>query len=215
MTSSPEECFKPTLEKFPRGIFSEDALKNGAVAVHFVISLYLFGILALLIQAYIVSAIKTLDDRYRIASDSARNTIVTVGQLLPEFFCSFIGVYVSKGNLGAATVIGSCAANSLFTVGVVGLLITGPVKLSWYPLWRDNIFYLVAVTIFLWSTYNHELKWTECIFLFLVYFVYVLIINFNHKVERGVRRLVLMYRTGDDDQEADQEIEKTPVIGRF
>ena len=178
MTSSPDECFKPTLENFPRGLFSEDALRNGAVAVHFVITFYLFGILALLIQAY-------------------------------------IGVYVSKGNLGAATVIGSCAANSLFTVGVVGLLITGPVKLSWYPLWRDNIFYLVAVTILLWSTYNHELKWTECIFLFLVYFVYVLIINFNHKVERGVRRLVLMYRTGDDEQEADQEIEKTPVIGRF
>ena len=33
-------------------------------------------------------------------------------------------------------------------------------------------------------------------------------------MERGVRRLVLMYRTGDDEEEADQEIEKTPMIGR-
>lgn len=208
-------CFKPTLENFPRDLFSDKDRKNGVIALHVAISIYLFSVLAMLIQAYLMGAIKTMADNFRIASDSARNTITVVASLLPEFCCSLIGIFVSKGNIGAATVIGSCAANSLLTLGVVGLLISEPVKLSWYPLWRDNIFYMVTVTILLWTSYDHELRWQECLFLVAVYLVYLLIINFNHKVERGVRRIVLIYRTGDDEQEADQELEKTPRIGMF
>lgn len=208
-------CFKPTLNNFPRDLFTKDELRHGAIAVHWVVAIYIFSILSLLIQAYITGAIKTMADNFRVASESARNTMVIWGQLLPEFFVSLIGVFVSKGNIAAGTVIGSCAANSLLTLGVVGLMLTsGPVKLSWYPLWRDNIFYLFTVTILLWTTYDHELKWQECLFLVAVYFLYLLIINFNHKIERGVRRLVIMYRTGDDEQEADQEIEKTPMMGK-
>jgi len=208
-------CFRPTLDKFPHDLFFTDyALMHGAILFHMVLAIYLFSVVALLIQAYVVSSIKTLADNYRIASYSARNTIVVCGTLLPEFFVSLIGIFVSKGNLGAATVIGSCAANSLVTLGVVGLIISGPVKLSWYPLWRDNIFYLVTVTILLWTTYDHVLKWQECAFLVVIYIIYILIINFNHKVERGVRRIVLIYRTGDDEEEADKVIEKTPLVDR-
>lgn len=208
-------CFKLSLDKFPKDLFSEKELKRGAIAIHWVVAVYIFSILSLLIQAYITGAIKTMADNFRVASESARNTMVIWGQLFPEFFVSFISIFVHKGNIGAGTVIGSCAANSLLTLGVVGLMLTsGPVKLSWYPLWRDNIFYLFTVTILLWTTYDHELKWQECLFLVSVYFLYLLIINFNHKIERGVRRLVIMYRTGDDEQEADQEIEKTPMTGK-
>jgi Ca2+/Na+ antiporter len=208
-------CFRPRLDNFPKDLFTEEERERGAIAVHWVVSIYLFSILSLLIQAYVIGAIKTMADNFRIATEASRNTMVVGAQLLPEFFASLIGMFVSKQNMGAATVIGSCAANSLLTLGVVGLTLPNPVKLSWYPLWRDNIFYLFTVTILLWTTYDHELKWQECIFLVLVYLVYLLIINFNHKVERGVRRLVLMYRTGDDEQEADQEIEKTPMIGKL
>ena len=215
VTGLNETCFQPTLENFPKDLFTEAERKRGAIVVHWIVAIYIFGILSLLIQAYIISAIKTMADNFRIVSEAARNTMVVGGQLLPEFFASLIGLFVSKQNLGAATVIGSCAANSLLTLGVVGLALPSPVKLSWYPLWRDNIFYLFTVTVLLWTTFDHELKWQECAFLVMFYLFYLLIINFNYKVERGVRRLVLMYRTGDDEKEADEEIEKTPMVGKW
>ena len=205
-------CFTLSIDKFPRNLLSAKALENGAILVYILIALYLFAAMSLLIHAYLVSAIQTLADKLHIVSYSARNTIVIPAILLPEFFCALISVFSEKGNICSGTVIGSCAANSLLTLGVVGLLLSRPVKLSWYPLWRDNIFYSVAVTILLWTTFDHKLKWQECMFMFSVYFLYLLIINFNREVERGVRRIVLMYRTGDDDQEADQEIEKLTLI---
>lgn len=110
-TGQNETCFQPTLENFPRDLFTDEERKRGAIVVHWIVAIYIFSILSLLIQAYIIGAIKTMADSFRIVSESARNTMVVGGQLLPEFFASLIGMFVSKQNLGAATVIGSCAAN--------------------------------------------------------------------------------------------------------
>jgi len=205
-------CVHLKIDKFPDDAFSRQTLEHGGLTLYLFIALYLFAAMTLVIHAYLISAVHIFADYLHIASYSGRNTIVIPAILLPEFFIALISVFTEKGNISSSTIMGSCAANSLLTLGFVGLVLSKPVKLSWYPLWRDNIFYCVAVTILLWTTYDHQMKWQECMFLFIVYLVYLLLINFNHEVERGVRRIVLMYRTGDDDIEADIEIEKLSMM---
>ena len=206
-------CIELKINKFPDDAFSRQTLEHGGLTLYLFIALYLFVAMTVVIHAYLVSAIHIFADRFHIASYCGRNSIVIPGILLPEFFIALISVFTEKGNISSATVMGSCAANSLLTLGVVGLLLSStPVKLSWYPLWRDNIFYCVAVTILLWTTYDLQMKWQECMILLVVYLVYLLIINNNHEVERGVRRIVLMYREGHDDDEADIQIEKHSTI---
>ena len=201
------KCREITLNHFPPDIFSNEDRKNGWIAVHIVAFLYLCGITCLVLQAYLVGGLRMLCDFFRVATDSARDTIVIFGTCSPEFFCSLIGVFTNKDGLGTGTVIGSCAVNSLCTLGIIGFLIKGPVKLSWYDLWRDNIFYLLGVTVLLWTTYDHKVRWQESLFLIAFYIIYLLFINYNQKVERAVRKIVLLYRTGLDEQELDRRVD--------
>ena len=147
-----------------------EVVSNGRLLLYIIIALYLFVSMTMLIHAHLISAILTFADELGVVSYSARNTMTTPGILLPEFFASFFSVFLRKGRLCSSLVIGSCAANSLLTLGIVGLLVGKPVKLSWYPLWRDNIFYAVAVTIILWTTYYRDhVTWQQCLFIFSTY----------------------------------------------
>uniref|UniRef100_A0AAZ3QZX1 Sodium/calcium exchanger membrane region domain-containing protein n=1 Tax=Oncorhynchus tshawytscha TaxID=74940 RepID=A0AAZ3QZX1_ONCTS len=87
---------RAAIHEFPADIFSPEQRRKGAVLLHAVCNL-------------------------QLSEDVAGATFMAAGSSAPELFTSLIGVFITKGDLGVGTIVGSAVFNILVIIGICGI----------------------------------------------------------------------------------------------
>ena len=92
----------------------------------------------------------------------------------PDLFMNFIGTFITKGDIGVGTIVGSAIFNVLAVPACCGLFAASYFKLDWWPITRDCFMYLAAVVILVGILQDGQVWWYEALLLILAYFGYML-----------------------------------------
>lgn len=140
--------------------------------------------LAIVTDDYFVAALERICERFKLSQDVAGATFMAAGSSTPEFFASFLGVFVTKDEVGIGTIVGSAVFNVLVIIGLSAALAGAVLKLDWRPLARDSTFYMMSIIlllVFVLGTSKGEIVWWEGLILVLGYVSYVLFMAFGNK----------------------------------
>ncbi|XP_029707240.1 sodium/potassium/calcium exchanger 3-like [Takifugu rubripes] len=179
-----KNCTAPAVHEFPTDLFTNKERAEGAVALHVLCTIYMFCALAVVCDDYFVPSLEKLCERLQLSEDVAGATFMAAGSSAPELFTSIIGVFITKGDVGVGTIVGSAVFNILCIIGVCGFFAGQAVKLSRWALLRDSIYYTFSVTALIVFIYDENVCWWESLILILMYAVYILMMKFNGKVQR-------------------------------
>ena len=91
----------------------------------------------------------------------------------------FLGVFVSKSDVGVSTIVGSAVFNILCIIGVCALFAGRETKLTWWPLFRDSSYYLLSVVTLIAVAYDERVEWWESVILVVLYLFYILLMVLN------------------------------------
>uniref|UniRef100_A0A3B1IVY0 Solute carrier family 24 member 3 n=1 Tax=Astyanax mexicanus TaxID=7994 RepID=A0A3B1IVY0_ASTMX len=131
--------------------------------VCFLKAMYMFYALALVCDDYFVPSLEKICERLHLSEDVAGATFMAAGSSAPELFTSVIGVFITKGDVGVGTIVGSAVFNILCIIGVCGIF-AGQVH--------------TIIFIIVW----------ESLVLILMYLVYILIMKCNSRVVHYLER---------------------------
>uniref|UniRef100_A0A8C2EYC5 Solute carrier family 24 member 6a n=1 Tax=Cyprinus carpio TaxID=7962 RepID=A0A8C2EYC5_CYPCA len=166
------------IHEFPEDIFTKGQRRHGAILLHVFCAVYMFYALAIVCDVYFVPSLEKICMNLHLSEDVAGATFMAAGSSAPELFTSLIGVFITKGDLGVGTIVGSAVFNILVIIGVCGIF-AGQVTitLTWWPLFRDSIYYTLSVLALILIIYDEKVIWWETIILISMYGVYILIMN--------------------------------------
>lgn len=173
--------------QFPTDLFSLEQKRRGAVILHIVGVLYMFVALAIVCDEFFIPALEIVAQSLKLSDDVAGATFMAAGGSAPEFFTSVVGVFFAKNAVGFGTIVGSAVFNILFVISMCALLSKSILALTWWPLFRDSIFYAIALSVLIGFFYNGQIEWYESLVLFSLYILYAVFMGFNAKVEHWVK----------------------------
>ncbi|XP_053250886.1 sodium/potassium/calcium exchanger 3 isoform X2 [Podarcis raffonei] len=196
VTDNPEEtehpnrknCTEPALNEFPNDIFTNENRRHGAVVLHAFCAVYMFYALAIVCDDFFVPSLEKICERLHLSEDVAGATFMAAGSSAPELFTSVIGVFITKGDVGVGTIVGSAVFNILCIIGVCGLFAGQIVALSSWCLLRDSMYYTCSVVALILIIYDEKVAWWESLILVLMYAVYILIMKFNASLQHIFER---------------------------
>lgn len=187
--SEPEKnCTEPAIHEFPRDYFTNKQRVEGAVGLHVLCAVYMFYALALVCDDYFVPSLEKICERLHLSEDVAGATFMAAGSSAPELFTSVIGVFITKGDVGVGTIVGSAVFNILCIIGVCGIFAVQTIRLSCWPLLRDSVYYTLSISALIVFIYDEKVVWWEALTLILMYFVYILIMKLNSHIVRFLGR---------------------------
>ena len=112
---------------------------------------------------------------------------MAAGGSAPELFTSLIGVHFARNDVGISTIVGSAVFNILFVIGMCAIFSKTVLSLTWWPLFRDVVFYSCSLIILLLCFMDSKIQWYESLMLLAMYFFYVLFMKFNVRIEQFVK----------------------------
>ncbi|CAH1958916.1 unnamed protein product [Acanthoscelides obtectus] len=184
-------CTPPAIDDFPKDFFTEEQREKGAVVVHILISLYLFVALAVVCDKFFVPAVEKICHALNMSSDVAGATFMAAATSAPELFVNVIGTFITEGDIGVGTIVGSAVFNILAVAACCGIGAgmsgTKVVPLDWWPLTRDCLAYGITVSILICIIHDERVEWYEALCLVLLYIVYILIMYFDKPIQKCVR----------------------------
>uniref|UniRef100_A0A8C2EUW7 Sodium/calcium exchanger membrane region domain-containing protein n=2 Tax=Cyprinus carpio TaxID=7962 RepID=A0A8C2EUW7_CYPCA len=119
--SKPCGVFPLAIHEFPEDIFTKEQRKRGAVLLHVLCAVYMFYALAIVCDDYFVPSLEKISENLQLSEDVAGATFMAAGSSAPELFTSLIGVFITKGDVGVGTIVGSAVFNILVIIGVCGI----------------------------------------------------------------------------------------------
>ncbi|KAB0369429.1 hypothetical protein FD755_019434 [Muntiacus reevesi] len=121
--------------------------------------------------------------KLHLSEDVAGATFMAAGSSTPELFASVIGVFITHGDVGVGTIVGSAVFNILCIIGVCGLFAGQVVRLTWWAVCRDSVYYTLSVIVLIAFIYDEEIVWWEGLVLIILYVFYILIMKYNVKMQ--------------------------------
>ncbi|KAF1745458.1 hypothetical protein MXB_3550, partial [Myxobolus squamalis] len=135
---SNETCVPSSITQFPPDIFENSNYPKTISIFHLAVALYIFWAIAILCEHYFIPCLENLSFLFNIRDDIAGATLMAIGGSMPELFVSIIGVFITKGDIGTGTILGSSVLNLVLVIGLCGLVATTEcLSISWYPVTRD------------------------------------------------------------------------------
>ncbi|EPY81550.1 hypothetical protein CB1_000726115 [Camelus ferus] len=177
-----ESCFG-TIHEFPADLFSNQERQHGAVLLHILGALYMFYALAIVCDDFFVPSLEKICEKLHLSEDVAGATFMAAGSSTPELFASVIGVFITHGDVGVGTIVGSAVFNILCIIGVCGLFAGQVVRLTWWAVCRDSVYYTLSVIVLIAFIYDEEIVWWEGLVLIILYVFYILIMKYNVKMQ--------------------------------
>ncbi|XP_022240478.1 sodium/potassium/calcium exchanger 3-like [Limulus polyphemus] len=212
------DCIPPSIQDFPDDFFTQSERLRGGVVIHFLIAAYFCGMLAIICDDYFVPSLEILCDAMQIPSDVAGASFMAIGSSAPEFFSSVIGAFITEGDIGIGTILGTAVFNLLGVTMIVSFIVwKTDVPLDWYPLSRDSFVYTITVAALAAVLTDNVIRWWEAVILMLMFFSYILLMYFNTRIEGfctlQVEKLKIRWLSNHPslpEQEATNE--KSPLI---
>ncbi|XP_004635216.1 sodium/potassium/calcium exchanger 4 isoform X2 [Octodon degus] len=178
-----KNCTDPAIHEFPADLFSNKERQHGAVLLHILGALYMFYALAIVCDDFFVPSLEKICERLHLSEDVAGATFMAAGSSTPELFASIIGVFITHGDVGVGTIVGSAVFNILCIIGVCGLFAGQVVRLTWWAVCRDSVYYTLSVIVLIAFIYDEEIVWWEGLVLIILYVFYILIMKYNVKMQ--------------------------------
>ncbi|KAK5605385.1 hypothetical protein CRENBAI_025584 [Crenichthys baileyi] len=123
-----------------------------------------------------------------LSQDVAGATFMAAGSSAPELVTAFLGVFVTKGDIGISTIVGSAVYNLLGICAACGLLASMAGCLTCWPLFRDCLAYGISVAAVIGIISDNKVFWYEAACLLLVYGVYIVVLCFDLRISEFVLR---------------------------
>lgn len=188
---SVNESSSDTKGEYPPDLFTVEEKRKGAVILHIIGMCYMFLALSIACDEFFIPALAVITEKLNISEDVAGATFMAAGGSMPELCTSFIGVFVApNSNVGFGTIVGSAVFNVLFVIGMCAVFSKELLKLTWWPLFRDCMFYSVALIILIAFFSNGRIEWWESLVMIMVYLLYVTFMKFNHRIEKLVKSML-------------------------
>ncbi|XP_028363130.1 sodium/potassium/calcium exchanger 4 isoform X2 [Phyllostomus discolor] len=182
-TQTTKNCTDPAIHEFPTDLFSNKERQHGAVLLHVLGALYMFYALAIVCDDFFVPSLEKICEKLHLSEDVAGATFMAAGSSTPELFASIIGVFITHGDVGVGTIVGSAVFNILCIIGVCGLFAGQVVRLTWWAVCRDSVYYTLSVVVLIAFIYDEEIVWWEALVLIILYIFYILIMKYNVKMQ--------------------------------
>ncbi|XP_072302388.1 sodium/potassium/calcium exchanger 3-like [Eucyclogobius newberryi] len=179
---------RAAIHEFPEDVFTKEQRKNGAVCLHALCAIYMFYALAIVCDDYFVPSLEKISENLQLSEDVAGATFMAAGSSAPELFTSLIAVFITKGDVGVGTIIGSAVFNILVIIGLCGIFAGQTVVLTWWSLFRDSMYYILSVLTLILVIYDDKVVWWESILLTSMYGIYIVIMKFNSPISAFVMR---------------------------
>jgi len=143
------------------------------IALHIVILLFTFYVLAVICDYFFVPSLEELAAKRKMSSEFAWATLMAVGSSAPELFTSLFAVLnpAVAPSLGAWTIVGSAIFNILVIIGAAAMVRNAVI--TWQPVVRDLIFYSIAIVLLLFVFWDGQIVLWEMIVFLAVYILYV------------------------------------------
>ncbi|XP_063080147.1 sodium/potassium/calcium exchanger 4a [Engraulis encrasicolus] len=187
-----KNCTEPAIHEFPEDVFTIKQRAQGAILLHIFAALYMFLALAIVCDDYFVTSLEKICEKLHLSEDVAGATFMAAGSSAPELFASIIGVFITHGDVGVGTIVGSAVFNILCIIGVCGIFAGQVVYLTKYAVFRDSFYYTLSVVALIAFIYDEKIVWWESLVLSVMYLGYILIMKFNTKIQN--------FFTGKDDK---------------
>uniref|UniRef100_A0A674BD82 Solute carrier family 24 member 4a n=1 Tax=Salmo trutta TaxID=8032 RepID=A0A674BD82_SALTR len=140
-----KNCTEPAINEFPEDVFTTYQRTRGAVLLHIFAALYMFLALAIVCDDYFVMSLEKICEKLDLSEDVAGATFMAAGSSAPELFASIIGVFITHGDVGVGTIVGSAVFNILCIIGVCGIFAGQVVYLTKFAVFRDSLYYTLSV----------------------------------------------------------------------
>lgn len=100
-------------------------------------------------------------------------TFMTIATSFPELFVSCLGTFVTEGDIGVGTIVGSAVFNILAVPALCGFFARTAIQLEWWSVTRDCIFYGLSVFALVAVIYDNQIMWYEAASLIAFYGIYL------------------------------------------
>lgn len=188
---------------YPDDAFSKSELKSGAVVLHLLGFFYMFAALAIVCDEFFVPSLEIISNRLNLRDDVAGATFMAAGGSAPELATSFVGTFVSRSDVGFATIVGSAVFNILFVIGTCAVVAPGALRLSAWPLARDSTVYAIDLAVLIAFFQDQRIEYWEALLLFSLYIGYVVLMGYNETVHDWISHIFPGLRQPDDDVHGD------------
>ncbi|XP_066491140.1 sodium/potassium/calcium exchanger 5 [Tiliqua scincoides] len=148
----------------------------------------MFLAVSIVCDDYFLPSLEIISDSLGLSQDVAGATFMAAGSSAPELVTAFLGVFVTKGDIGVSTILGSAIYNLLGITAACGLLSTVVSRLSCWPLFRDCMAYAISAAAVLAMIIDNKVHWYECVSLLLIYGVYILVLCFDIKINQYIMK---------------------------
>lgn len=130
-------------------------------------------------ENYFIESLDHLSKKLRLSSDMAGSTLMAAGSSAPELAVALFALFMAGSHeaIGVGTIVGSALFNILAITGVV-MYVRKSAKLVWQPIFRDIIFYILAVLMLGFIFKEGEVTLLAGIVLVSIYVVYVVVVFF-------------------------------------
>lgn len=172
-------CTPAAILEFPTDGLTRYQRKHGFIAIHCILAMYCFFLLGTVCEQYFVPAIEMICERLNIGMDVAGATFMAAASSSPELFINCVGTFVTEGDIGVGTVVGSAVFNVLAVPAFCALCAGQVVDLDWWSVSRDCVMYAVAVVALILTLLDDVIYWHEALLLVLMYIFYILAMAFN------------------------------------
>ncbi|KAJ6661832.1 hypothetical protein lerEdw1_013003 [Lerista edwardsae] len=172
------------IHEFPNDVFTNKERQQGAILLHILGALYMFYALAIVCDDFFVPSLEKICEKLHLSEDVAGATFMAAGSSTPELFASVIGVFITHGDVGVGTIVGSAVFNILCIIGVCGIFAGQVVRLTWWSVFRDSVYYTLSVVVLIVFIYDEKIVWWESLILIIMYAFYILIMKYNVKLQK-------------------------------
>lgn len=152
--------------------------------------LYLLLALAIVADEFFVPALTLIGEYFELSEDVTGATLMAMGGSAPELFTNAAGTF-ARSDVGFGAIVGSAVFNLLFVIGICAAVSSRPLQLTWYPLTRDSVCYmivLISLAIFFGVTSPGVMELWESLILHFEYWGYVFLMRYSARIQEYLDR---------------------------
>lgn len=115
-----------------------------------------------------------LNSELNMKEDVAGATFMAMATSSPELFINCVGTFITEGDIGVGTIVGSAVFNILAVPACCGLFTRTAIQLDWWSVSRDCTFYGFSVIALIVVIYDNQIMWYEAAILVASYGIYLI-----------------------------------------
>lgn len=198
-------CVESAINEFPSDGLTKEQRQEGYIAIHIFISIYIFIAVAIVCENYFVPSVERICEALEMTTDVAGATFMAVATSAPELAVNVIGTFITEGDLGIGTILGSAVFNTLGVIAICCIVSGVTIKLDSWPITRDCSIYSIAVGFLIYVLGDGTVWWYETVILLIFYFTYLIIMYNDKKLQDAFEESIFFKKApcfkglGDDD----------------